>query len=31
MPGALDAVTALAIAWFAEHLTGAPMRQSLGW
>jgi len=30
-PGALDAVTAAAIEWFVEHLTGAPVGQSLGW
>jgi len=30
-PGALDAVIAAAIEWFVEHLTGAPVGQSLGW
>ena len=30
-PGALDAVIAAAIEWFDEHLTGAPVGQSLSW
>jgi putative phosphoribosyl transferase len=30
-PGALDAVIATAIKWFAEHLNAAPIKQVLGW